>query len=89
VTYQLAGIATVVRDDIRITSGFNARVNVMLPVAVLQEDITVAAQSPLVDVVSTRGGETVSKEVLTSTPNTGTIKICSSFLEASGPITYP
>jgi hypothetical protein len=74
VTYQLAGFATVVRDDIRLTSGFNARVNVTLPLAALQQDITVAAQGPLVDVVSTRGGETVSKEVLTSTPNTGTMQ---------------
>src|SRR5262249_58357318 len=35
VTYQLAGFGTVVRDDIRLTSGFNARVNVTLPLAAL------------------------------------------------------
>jgi hypothetical protein len=74
VRYQLAGFGTVVRDDLRITSGFNARVNVTLPLATVEQDITVRAQSPLVDVVSTRGGTTVAKEVLTSTPNTGTMQ---------------
>src|SRR4051812_41878279 len=74
VIYELTGFATVVRGDIRITGGFNARINVTLPLATFEQNITVNAQSPLVDVVSTRGGTTVAKEVLTATPNTGTMQ---------------
>src|SRR4051794_999158 len=74
VTYELTGFSTVVRSEIRLTSGFNARINVTLPLATFEQNITVTAQSPLVDVVSTRGGTTVAKEVLTATPNTGTMQ---------------
>src|SRR5207253_2573715 len=74
VTYELPGFATVVREDIRITSGFNARVNVNLPIGTLEQNVTVSAQSPLVDVISTRGGTTVAKDVLAATPNTGTMQ---------------
>src|SRR5581483_9848383 len=74
VIYELTGFTTVVRSEIRITGGFNARLNVTLPLATFEQNITVNAQSPLVDVVSTRGGTTVAEEVLTATPNTGTMQ---------------
>jgi hypothetical protein len=72
--FELAGFATVVREEIRITSGFNARINISLPLGTVEQHVTVSAQSPLVDVVSTRGGATVPKEVLMATPNTGTMQ---------------
>ena len=74
VTYELAGFSKLVRDGIRLTTGFNARVDVSLQLASLAETVTVVTGSPLVDVISTRGGTVVSQEVLKSTPNTGTMQ---------------
>ena len=74
VTYELAGFSKLVREGVRLTTGFNARVDVSLQLASLAETVTVVTGSPLVDVVSTRGGTVVSQEVLKSTPNTGTMQ---------------
>jgi hypothetical protein len=74
VTYELAGFSKLVREGIRLTTAFNARVDVTLPLASLAETVTVVTGSPLVDVVSTRGGTVISQEVLKSTPNTGTMQ---------------
>ena len=67
--YELAGFSTLIREDIRLTTGFAARVDVSLSVASLAETVTVSGQSPLVDVTNTRGGTTVSQELIESTPN--------------------
>src|SRR5262245_42222649 len=69
VTYELAGFGTLVREGIVLTSGFTARLDVEMTVAALSETITVAGQSPVVDVTSTRGGTTVSKELLAVIPS--------------------
>ena len=73
-TYELSGFSIVVREGIRITSGFNAQVNVTMPLGDLSESITVTGESPVVDIISTRGGTSVSQELLQSTPNTGTMQ---------------
>ena len=73
-TYEMPGFVTVVREEVLITSGFNAQVNVTMPVGGVQESIIVSGESPVVDIVSTRGGTTVSQELLQSTPNTGTMQ---------------
>src|SRR4051812_29810009 len=67
-TFTLSGFTTLVREDIRITSGFAARVDTVLSVATLSETITVRGQSPVVDTVNTRGSVTVSQELLKSVP---------------------
>lgn len=74
VSYELAGFSKLVRDGIRLTTGFNARVDVSLQLASLAETVTVVTGSPLVDVVSTRGGTVVPQEILKSAPNTGTMQ---------------
>jgi hypothetical protein len=53
ITYELAGFGTVRRDEIRVTLGFTATVNVEMGVASLQESVTVTGQSPVVDTTST------------------------------------
>jgi carboxypeptidase family protein len=73
-TYELSGFATLVREDIRLTTGFAARVDVVMKVATVAETVTVSGQSPLVDVTNTRGGTTVSSEILASTPNSLTMQ---------------
>ena len=69
VTYELPGFASLVREGIRITARFEARVNVTLGLSTLTETITVSGESPLVDIANTRGGASVSKDLLASTPN--------------------
>jgi len=54
ITYELAGFGTVRRDEIRVTLGFTATVNVEMGVATLQENVTVTGASPVVDTSATR-----------------------------------
>jgi len=67
-TAELAGFSTTVRDDLRLTVGFNARVDVTLKVGAMEEAITVSGQSPVVDVTSTAASVAFTKEVLDSIP---------------------
>ena len=52
VTYELSGFSKLVREGIRLTTGFNARVDVGLQLASVAETVTVVTGTPLVDVVS-------------------------------------
>jgi hypothetical protein len=74
VVYELPGFATLVREDIRLTTGFAARLDVTMTVATVAETVTVSGESPLVDVTNTRGGATVSSEILSTTPNSLTMQ---------------
>jgi hypothetical protein len=74
VTYELSGFGTLVREQIRLTTGFAARLDVSLKLASVAETVTVIGASPLVDVTNTRGGTTVSQELLRATPNSGTMQ---------------
>lgn len=69
VEYDLAGFSRHVRSEVRLTAGFAARLDVSLSVASISETVTVSGAAPLVDVTNTRGGTTVSKELLAATPN--------------------
>jgi hypothetical protein len=68
VQYELAGFGTLVREGIVLTSGFVAKVDVVLKVATLSETVTVSGESPVVDVTTTRGGTTVSSELIETIP---------------------
>jgi hypothetical protein len=68
VIYELAGFGSLVREGIVLTTGFNARVDPILKVATLAETVTVTGETPLVDVTSTRGGTTVSKDLISAVP---------------------
>src|SRR5438445_478343 len=52
-TFELTGFTTLAREDIRVTTGFAARVDVVLALGTLAETVTVRGQSPLVDVTNT------------------------------------
>lgn len=54
ITYELPGFSTVVREQIRVTLGFTATINVALQISGLQENVTVSGASPVVDVTSTK-----------------------------------
>lgn len=67
--YALSGFSTLIREEIRLTTGFAARVDGVLSLAAVAETVSVRGQSPLVDLTNTRGGTTVTKELLAATPN--------------------
>jgi hypothetical protein len=53
VTFSLPGFSTLIRENIRVSLGFTASVNVELQLATQQETITVTGESPVVDTQST------------------------------------
>lgn len=69
ITFELPGFRSFVRDGVALTAGFVARIDVTLAVGTLEESVTVSGASPVVDSVSTRGGSTLSNDVIESIPN--------------------
>jgi hypothetical protein len=69
ITYELAGFSTVKREEIRVTLGFTATVNVELGVATLQESVTVTGESPVVDTQSTSISTNFDSEQLANLPS--------------------
>ena len=68
VTYELSGFQGVRNDNLRLTVGFTARIDVVLKVGSLQENVTVSGQSPVVDVTSTNAATQFTQEMLESLP---------------------
>lgn len=68
VEYELAGFQGIRREDIRLTVGFSARVDLALKIGSLEQQITVSAQSPLVDVTSTTATTQFTQEQLAVLP---------------------
>jgi Carboxypeptidase regulatory-like domain len=68
VSFELTGFRSFVRDELRITIGFTARVDANLAVGGLEEAVTVSGQSPVVDLSNTATRATFTTEVLESVP---------------------
>src|SRR5262249_41673969 len=47
---ELSGFSTAIREDLRLTVGFVATVDVALKVGAMEESVTVSGQSPIVDI---------------------------------------
>src|SRR3954471_18946891 len=69
VSYELAGFNTLKRENIQISMGFSATVNVELAVASLQETVTVTGDSPVIDTSNTRVQQNFKLEALQEIPN--------------------
>ena len=69
VTFTLPGFATIIREDIVLTSGFTAAVDVEMRVGGIEETITVSGASPVVDVQNVRRQTVVSDELLATLPS--------------------
>jgi len=71
-TYQmkleLSGFSALIREDLRLTVGFVARVDETLKVGVMTESVTVSGQSPVVDMTNTSASIAFTKEVLDTVP---------------------
>jgi hypothetical protein len=66
--FELSGFTSVVRDELRLTVGFVARIDGTMKVGGLEETVTVSGQSPVVDVSSTSASVAFTKEVLDTVP---------------------
>ena len=74
VTFTLTGFNTVKRESIELMTGFTATVNAEMRVGGVEETITVAAGSPIVDVQNVRSQEVLSRERLDTVPTGKTIQ---------------
>ncbi|HMF92938.1 MAG TPA: TonB-dependent receptor [Vicinamibacterales bacterium] len=72
VTFSLAGFSTVKREGIELSAGFTAAVNGELQVGTLEETITVAGRSPIVDTQNVTQQKVIQMQVIQALPNTGT-----------------
>jgi hypothetical protein len=69
VTFELGGFNTLKRENIQISMGFSATVNVELAVASLNETVTVTGDSPVIDTSNTRVQQNFKLEALQEIPN--------------------
>ena len=68
VVYDLPGFTKIVRNDIRITTGFLAKIDAAMSVGSVEETITVTGGSPIVDVSSTSTGATLTRDLVEAIP---------------------
>ena len=68
VTFTLPGFNTVKRDDVELTSDFTATISTEMKVGAIEETITVAAESPLVDVQSITARTVMTRDVMDTIP---------------------
>jgi hypothetical protein len=67
-SFTRADFQKVDRSNIRLSVGFAARVDIVLPVGAVTQTVEVTAASPVVDTVNTAGSTTIGLEQLHATP---------------------
>ena len=72
-TFSLPGFKTIKRD-VELPSNFTATINAEMGVGAVEETITVAAESPVVDVQTNFKAQVLPREVLDSVPTAHTIQ---------------
>jgi hypothetical protein len=83
VEYTLPGFQTVRQELLRLTIGFQARVDVQMKVGALEESVTVSGEAPVVDVTSTTARTQLTRETLEMIP-TGRNSIVAVMIQAPG-----
>src|SRR5262249_41095599 len=68
VTFSLTGFSTVKREGIELTTGFTANVNGEPKVGSLEETITVAGSSPVVDIQNVKQQVVMTRDVVDNIP---------------------
>ena len=66
--FELTGFSTLIREDLRLTIGFTARIDENMKVGAMSESVTVSGQSPIVDITSTSAAVAFTKEILEAVP---------------------
>ena len=73
VKFTLQGFTTVTRENIQLTSDFTANVAADMKVGDMKQEVTVSAESPVVDVLTPRQAVTFSADDLRELPTTRNI----------------
>ena len=68
VRYELTGFQTLLRQEITLNAGFDAKIDVSLKIGAMAESVTVTGQSPVIDVTSTKVSTNLTREVLDVIP---------------------
>lgn len=68
--FELTGFNTLVREELRLTVGFEARVDAPLTIGTVQESVTVSGESPVVDFAKTTTSAVLSKDQIATLPST-------------------
>src|SRR5262249_50659533 len=68
VTFELASFKRAVRQDVVISTGFNAQIDQKLEIGQMTEEVTISAVSPVVDTKKTSTSATFTSEVLEKIP---------------------
>jgi hypothetical protein len=71
VEYSLSGFTTIKNDDVRLTAGFVAKLDVTLKVGTIAETVTVTGAGPVVDVTATKTTTVLTSEHLAVVPTSG------------------
>ena len=66
--FELSGFKPFIREHLRLTVGFVARVDAVMQVGGIEESVTVSGQSPVVDVTSTSASVAFTRETLEAVP---------------------
>jgi hypothetical protein len=66
--FELTGFNTLVREELRLTVGFEARVDAPLTIGTVQESVTVSGESPVVDLAKTTTAANLSKDQIAMLP---------------------
>jgi outer membrane receptor protein involved in Fe transport len=69
VTVEMSGFAGIKQTDLRLTSGLNIPLDIKMQVAGVQEQVTVTAESPLVETKSSQIGGTLSSSEIEAVPS--------------------
>lgn len=84
ITFTLPGFRTVIREGVELTAGFVATVNIQMAVGAVEETITVAGASPVVDVQSVTTQTVMSREVLDAVPTGRNIQAVGILIPGTG-----
>jgi hypothetical protein len=84
VTFTLPGFRTIVREGIELTAGFVATVNIQMAVGAVEETITVAGASPVVDVQSVTTQTVMTRDVLDAVPTGRNIQAIGILIPGTG-----
>jgi hypothetical protein len=69
VRFEMSGFTRVIREGVRVETGFSAEVNGRLKVSALQETVTVSGEAPVIDTKSQTLAATFNREMLENIPS--------------------
>jgi hypothetical protein len=84
VTFSLPGFRTMIREGVELTAGFTAMVNIQMAVGAVEETVTVAGASPIVDTQSVTTQVVMTRDVLDVVPTGRNIQAVGILIPGTG-----